>query len=357
MPTRRPVRTRPAFRPAFRRAAVLALLTPASLAAQPVRESLIVLLKSVAVAAVVDPVTGGARFQVETGAAPHEVVTSPDGRLAVVADYGTGESPGRTLTVIDLAAQRVQRTIDLGDFRRPHGLQWIPGTRRVAVTSEQNQAVVVVDVAMGHVEFAIPTNARGTHMIELSRDGRWAWTPNIGSGSVSLFDLIEKRLVKTATVGAGPEAIALSPDERELWVGDRQLNRVTILDARTLDSLATLPTGEFPNRAKFTPDGRRVLVSNARSGTIAVYDAAKRQRLADIVLPFDSTRARDQMLGAAMGRSAVPLGIVVHPNGRRAWVALAATDQIAVLDLERMTVERLLEAGREPDGMALVIGR
>lgn len=340
----------------MRRLAVLALLALASpsLGAQ---ESLIVLLKSAAVAAVMDPQTGAARFQVQTGNGPHEVVTSPDGRLAVVADYGTGPAPGRTLTVIDLQTQRVARTIDLGEYRRPHGMQWLPGTRRVAVTSEQNMAVLVVDVVMGHIEFAVPTNERGTHMIEVSRDGRWAWTPNIGSGSVSLLDLDQRRLVKTVKVGAGPEAIALSPDGRELWVGDRQLNRVTILDARTLDSLAALPTGEFPNRAKFTTDGRRVLVSNARSGTIAVYDAAKRQRLADIPLAYDTTRARDQMLGAAMGASAVPLGILMHPDGVRAWVALAATDQIALIDLRRMVVERYIGTGREPDGMALVLPR
>ena len=336
-------------------AGALLALGAAPLGAQGRGESLIVLLKSAAVASAMDPQSGAARFQVQTGAGPHEVVTSPDGRLAVVADYGTGPAPGRTLTVIDLVEQRVVRTIDLGEYRRPHGLQWIPNTRRVVVTCEQNMAVLVVDVTMGHVEFALPTNERGTHMVEISRDGRFAFTPNIGSGSVSKLDLIEKRLVKTAKVGTGPEAIALSPDGRELWVGDRQLNRVTILDARTLDSLGSLPTGEFPNRAKFTPDGRRVLVSNARSGTIAVYDAAKRQRLADIVIPYDTTRARDQMLGAAMGASAVPLGILMHPGGRRAWVALAATDQIAVLDLERMVVERMLEVGREPDGMALVV--
>lgn len=337
-------------------AAVLAAAwsSPPTFAAQPRGESLIVLLKSAAVAAVLDPATGGTRFQVETGAGPHEVVTSPDGRYAVVADYGTGPAPGRTLTVVDLSEQRVARTIDLGEYRRPHGLQWIPGTRRVVVTCEQNMAVLVVDVTMGHVEFAISTGERGTHMVEISRDGRWAWTPNIGSGTVSLLDLIDKRLVKTAKVGSGPEAIALSPDGREVWVGDRQLNRVTILDARTLDSLGALPTGEFPNRAKFTPDGRRVLVSNARSGTIAVYDAARRQRLADIVIPYDTVRARDQMLGAAMGRSAVPLGILMHPGGRRAWVALAATDQVAVLDLDRLVVERLIDVGREPDGMALI---
>lgn len=329
-----------------------AALTAVPLEAQD--ERLIVLLKSNASATVLDARTAVEQFSLPTGAGPHEVVVSPDGRTAVVADYGTGTAPGRTLTVLDLVERRVVRTIDVGEYARPHGMQWLPGGDRVIVTSEASRHVVVVDVAAGAVVFALPSGEAGTHMVELSRDGRFAYTPNIGGGSVTMFDLAERRVVRTAKVGRGPEAIALSPDGRELWVGDRQLDRVTILDARTLDSLAALPTGAFPNRAKFTPDGRRVLMSNARSGTIAVYDAAKRRRLADIAIPPDTTRMRDQMLGAQMGRSPVPLGILMHPSGRRAWVALAATDQIAELDLRGMRVARLIPTGREPDGLALI---
>lgn len=328
------------------------LLAALRVGAQPVREPLLVLLKSNASAAQLSP-SGAVAFSLPTGVGPHEVVVGPDGRTAVVADYGARE-PGRTLTVLDLAERLVLRTIDLGEYRRPHGLAWIPGTRRVLVTCEANQVVLVVGVDSGRVETAIGTNARGTHMVVVSKDGRTAWTSNIG-GSVSRLDLTARTLVKTVAVGAGPEAIDVSPDGRELWVGDRQLNRVTILDAISLDSLAALPTGEFPNRAKFTPDGRTVLISNARSGTIAVYDRAQRTRLADIAIPFDASRVRDQLLGAQMGASPVPLGILMHPGGQRAWVALAATDQIAELDVPARRVARLINTGREPDGMALVM--
>ena len=52
------------------------------------------------------------------------------------------------------------------------------------------------------------------------------------------------------------------------------------------------------------------------------------------------------------GDSSVPIGVVVHPGGKRAWVAHANADVITVLDLENWTVAGTLEAGREPDGMA-----
>jgi hypothetical protein len=51
------------------------------------------------------------------------------------------------------------------------------------------------------------------------------------------------------------------------------------------------------------------------------------------------------------GDSSVPIGVVVHPGGKRAWVAHANADVI-LLDLEKWTAAGTLKAGREPDGMA-----
>jgi DNA-binding beta-propeller fold protein YncE len=93
---------------------------------------LVVLEKDSARARLIDPATGATLASLPTGPFPHEVAVSPDGRLAVVADYGAQE-PGRTLTVLDLAARRVARTVDLGAYRRPHGIVWLPpagGSRR-----------------------------------------------------------------------------------------------------------------------------------------------------------------------------------------------------------------------------------
>ena len=56
-----------------------------------------------------------------TGNGPHELVVSPDGRLAVVTDYGGGRA--NTLTVLDIATASVVRTID----RVRQSLYWTDG--------------------------------------------------------------------------------------------------------------------------------------------------------------------------------------------------------------------------------------
>jgi YVTN family beta-propeller protein len=315
-----------------------ALLATAPAAAQRPGDLLLVLNKNAAEAVLLDATTGARVASMPTGPFPHEVTVSPDGRLAVVADYGA-EQAGNTLTVLDLVARVPLRTIDLGEYRRPHGIVWLPGAgRRVAVTSEQSRNVVLVDVDRGRVETAIPSGQPGTHMIVLSRDGRRAYTANIAGGTVTMIDLGTRRAAKTVRTGRGPEAIDVSPDGREVWAADRTLNYVTVLDAATLDSLASMPTGAFPNRLKFTPDGRWALVSNASAHTLSIYDAKARALAATVPFPGEAT----------------PLGILVSPDGRRAWVATSARREIAEVDLEARRVVRTLTTGDTPDGMAYV---
>jgi YVTN family beta-propeller protein len=330
---------------------LLTLGTALASVARAQQPALVVLNKAEASASIISLADGRTIATMPVGDGPHEIAISPDGNLAVAANYG-GRTPGSSLTVLDLRARRPVRTIDLGIYARPHGIAWMPDGKRVVVTSEQARALVIVDVPNGRVDHVIQTGQPG-HLMTLSRDGHKAWTANIATGSVSLVDMDRGAVIKTVVTGKGPEGHDVSPNGRELWAADRTLNRITVLDANTLDSLASIPTGEFPNRVHFTPDGRWVLVSNIRSGTVDVIDAAARRTVDHITFAFDSTKANPTMLGA-MGRSAQPEGILIAPDGRRAWIALSAMNRIAEVDLSSRKVLRYITTGQEPDGMGYV---
>jgi YVTN family beta-propeller protein len=313
--------------------------------------ALVVLNKAEASASIISLRDGRTIATMPVGDGPHEVAVSPDGNWAVAANYG-GRTAGNSLTVLDLRNRKAVRTIDLGTYARPHGIAWMPDGKRVVVTSEQAKALVIVDVPNGKIDRAIETGQPG-HLMTLAKDGHRAWTANIASGSVSLVDLDKGTVVKTVVTGRGPEGHDVSPNGRELWAADRTLNRITVLDANTLDSLATIPTGEFPNRVHFTPDGKWVLVSNIRSGTVDVIDAATRRTVDHITFAFDSTKANPTMLGA-MGRTPQPEGILISPDGKRAWIALSAMNRIAEVDIASRRVLRYITTGQEPDGMGYI---
>src|SRR5690606_6349085 len=166
--------------------------------------TLIVTNKKPSTATIVDAASGRVLATLPTGTNPHEIVLSSDGALAAITDYG-GER--RTVTVIDVPGLRVARTIDLGEHRAPHGIALLPGDRLVAVTCEQTNHVVIVDVVDGVVRQAVPTEAAGSHMIGVTADGTRAFTGNMGDHTVSELDLTNHRFVKHFPVPQVPEAI------------------------------------------------------------------------------------------------------------------------------------------------------
>ena len=77
-------------------------------------------------ASIIDVASNHVLATLPTGHAPHEVAISRDGRWAVVSNYGVQDHPGNSLTVIDLTRVAVARTIDLGEYKRPHGRSYAP---------------------------------------------------------------------------------------------------------------------------------------------------------------------------------------------------------------------------------------
>ena len=335
----------------------LALACSVSLAGQG---TLVVLNKSEATASLIDLDSGETVATVPTGYGPHEAAASPDGRLVVVADYGDQEAPGSTLTVIDVPAARRVKTIDLGEYRRPHGIVWLADGRHVVVTVEEQKSLLVVDVEAGEVVRTIGTAQNLSHMVVVTPDGSRAFVANIGSGSVTVLDLEKGAHVKDITTGAGAEGIDITPDGREVWVTNRAADTVSVIDASSLEILKEFDLKDpedpeskpFPIRARCTPDGKHVLVSNARAGNIAVFHRGTMKMVRTVSMKLSAEDLDNRLFRDQFGDSSVPIGILIPPDGKRAYVANANADLVSVVDLEQWKLTGVLKPGREPDGMA-----
>jgi len=315
--------------------------------------TLLVLNKSDDSLSLIDAMTGDRLLELPTGAGPHEVAVSPDGALAVVSNYGRAGEPGNTLTVVDLAGSKVAGTIDLGEHARPHGLQFLSAGRTLVVTTEASGSVLLVDVSARRVIRAVPTRQQLSHMVVLDPLDRRAYVANIASGTVSVIDIDKAYVVAQIEAGKGAEGLDLSRDGRELWVTNREDDSVTVIDTRQLTAAATLPCPGGPIRVKLTPDGARALVSNSATGDIAVFDTAARREIGRIPLAFSELEATDSRLfgDGARGEAPIPVGLLVSPDGSRAWVASTNADLVTVLDLSELEVAGRIKAGREPDGL------
>ena len=282
-----------------------------------------------------------------TGNGAHEVAVSHDGRWAVVSNYGVRGAPGNTLTVIDVPAASVARTIDLGDFKRPHGSAFLPGDSLFAVTSEMSKAIVLVDFKKGTVVGSIPTNHPASHMLAMTADARRIYTSNVADGTVSELDVPGRKFIREFNVAPAVEGIAVSPGGEQVWVGSNQAKTVTIIDPRAGSPEGTMSGFGMPYRLAVTPDGRTVVITDPPNAVVRIVDRATRRDRGTVKIPADGVTAAAEFPG-----SPSPEGIILSRDGRTAFVALQGTSHVVIIDIASAAILGYMPTGAGPDGIA-----
>src|SRR5215217_3048183 len=130
---------------------------------------------------------------------------------------------------------------------------------------------------------------------------------------------------------AWPRDIGVSPDGKTLLVALNLADSAAIVDVAS-KGVKYVKTGSYPYGAAITRDGKRGLVSNEADGTVSVIDMGSGQKVKDI------------QVGPHLSH---PEGIAVDPKADRAYVAVAHQDLIAVLDTNKLEVERTLSVERK----------
>jgi YVTN family beta-propeller protein len=333
-----------------RRFLLLLAISLAMTARAAADDRLIILNKSDDTASILDATSGKALATIPVGHGPHEVAVLAGGRIAAVADYGDRDRPGRTITLLDLGKNVKAGSIELPEGARPHGLFPLLDGRLLA-TAEGLKELLLVDPAARRVEHRVPTFQEVSHMVVATPDGSRAFVANIGSGSVTVIE--GRKAIKQIPTGKGAEGIAITPDGREVWVTNREADTVSVIDVSSLEIAATVPAAQFPIRVKITPGGKRALVSCANTGDVAVFDVASRREVGRIKLDEQAVAgAEKRLFSTQFGKSPVPVGLLIAPDGRRAWVASTNADVVSEIDLANLAVARRLSAGKEPDGLA-----
>ena len=339
--------------------------------AQNPSATLLVLAKSDNTVAIVDPATLQVLARIASGPDPHEIIASDDGKLAYISNYGGLDSTLNTISVVDLVARKALPPIDLGALRSTHGLDFAGG--KLYFTAETNKVIGRYDPASQRVDWILGTGQDRTHMIAVSKNLDQIVTSNVNSGTISMIEYVSGPTggfrpppsgspsgtppqgpgappgsprktweVTNIPAGNGVEGFDLSPDGKEIWAANARDGTVTIIDVATKKAIQTLPIAvKGANRLKFTVDGKRVLISGLGAGSggisLVVMDASARKEVKQLNLGG----------GAA--------GILIAPNGSRAYVAVSTNDKVAVVDLKTLEVVGQISAGKQPDGLAWAV--
>ena len=237
--------------------------------------TLIVLNKEAASAWLINPLTAEVLAKIDVGDGPHEGAVSPDGKIAVVCNYGANRIGGNTLSVIDIEKRKLIKTIDISPYNWPHGINFLPDGEHVLVTSESKGFLIKINIDTEEIEeeYNLGTDL---HMVAVSPDGNFAFTTSIRHGKLSKINLNTGNIEHVNT-GVGTEALEVNPLKDEVWIGNNQENKVKVIDANSLDIIDEIECGLQPIRLTITVDGKYVLVSNILSGDLAVIDTEKRE--------------------------------------------------------------------------------
>jgi YVTN family beta-propeller protein len=220
-------------------------------------------------------------------------------------------------------------------------------------------------------------------------DREYAYVTNGGSGTVSIFDVINVRLDRELAVGQNPVAVAVNPARNEAYVVNEGtpsgLGSLTIINAEKNSVVGTIPLHKQPLSIELDPAGDLAYVANSGSNTISVVDLKARREVAQIgageepvftrLSPDGKTLAVANRRGNSVSlidpiarklRSVVTdcpgaADIVILPDSSKAFAACSAGHQILSIALDRSDahqsrpdrMEALLDVGLAPLQLAL----
>jgi YVTN family beta-propeller protein len=269
----------------------------------------------------------------------HEVAASPDGHVAYVPIYGNSGvgkpgTDGRSMLIVDLDARKIVSAVDFGHGVRPHCPIFDSVNHVLYVTTELDNSVAIIDPQTLKIVGSIPTGKPESHMLAITHNGLRGYTANVGSGTVSVLDLKEHKLVEVIPVSGQVQRISISPDDKLVFTADQTKPQLAVIDTASnkVRSWIALPSNGYGTAS--TPDGRWLLVALPAARKVAVVDLGSMKVIRTIDVP------------------ASPQAVLIPPDRKVAFVSCDSEHKIAAIRVGDWSVEKLIDAGQGADGMA-----
>jgi len=322
---------------------LLVVLGVSSLPAASPKETLLVANKGEATLGIIDLSSGKQVVAIpEGGITGHEVIASPDGKFAYVPIYGNSGvghpgTDGSNLIVVDIASHKVVGNVDFGKGVRPHCPLIGPKNGLLYVSTELEKSISIIDPATLKVIGSVPTGQEQSHMFAIARDGRRAYTANVGPGTVSALDLDARKTLAVIPVASQIQRISLSVDDKLVFTSDVSKPRLAVIDTATNQlkkwiAMPGLGYGSMP-----TPDGKWLVIALPQANKVAAINLATMQVVHTVDVP------------------PAPQEVLVAPDGQKAYVSCDQSAKVAVINIADWKLQGTIDAGKGADGLAWAV--
>ncbi len=127
--------------------------------------------------------------------------------------------------------------------------------------------VSVVDLAARKVVRTIPAGGERSTNVAFDGKGHRLFVANQGTGDVTVLDAKTGSLIKSVKTGAGALGVTFNPETNRIFVANRGAGTVTVVDGASYAVVAELPSGSHPNTVAIDRTTGQVYVTNkAKSG-------------------------------------------------------------------------------------------
>ncbi|GII84505.1 hypothetical protein Ssi03_24950 [Sphaerisporangium siamense] len=222
------------------------------------------------------------------------------------------------------------------------------------------------------------TGAAGTGASEITAYDaatRRVFVVNAQDGTIDVLDISDPRAPRKVTSLAASGANSVAVRDGLVAVARQAESKtapgtVTLFRARTGQKLKDFTVGALPDMVTFSPDGRRLVVANEGEpasycegaaddpeGSVSVIDLRRGVVRTAGFHAFDGQADRLRAAGvrvsgpgASVARDLEPEYVTIE--GDTAWVTLQENNAVAIVDLDRAKVERIVPLGLKDWGAA-----
>jgi len=290
---------------------------------------------------VIDPVTNKVVGVIEGIEVNHGVAVAPEGTRIYVSDEADS-----TLDVVDAKTLKVTNRIPLSGH--PNNVAVAPDGKRVYVGIIQAPGGVdVIDTASLKNIKTLPTKG-SIHNPYVTPDGKYVVAGSIQGKTVNVIDAKTDQTawVLDEDLGVRPMAFATNPDGSTKWIFVQLsgFNGFTVVDFATHKEIHRIPNPDLPpgkatvsagadpsHGMAVTADGKTLVVCSRLNNYLYSYS------LPDLA-PIGGAELGGQ--GAAW--------VTLTPDGKSAYVAMAVTNDVSVVDIKSMKEIARIPVGYVP---------
>jgi YVTN family beta-propeller protein len=205
---------------------------------------------------------------IPTGAMPHHISASPNGRFVYFGEYGTNK-----VGVIDTKSDTLVAEYIAGPPEaRTHAVSVTRDGKTLLATNDIANTIAALDAETGAIKWTLNVGAFPDEALA-DNQGKLIYASVRGASKLMVIDMATQAILHEVPTSAQPVTIQLSPDGKQLAVALRSTPAgMVLMDTGTLAVTPVSLPGTVAGHNWFSADGRYsfVAVEGTTSGVVVV---------------------------------------------------------------------------------------